>query len=106
MEKIWEQIVNWLTANASEIADDILSGVTQEEITELEKYMQVKFPEDFKQSYLIHNGQQGYVDPLMGEWELLSLEHIKSEWDVMKKLYDEGEFADSVLQLKFNVLCL
>ena len=96
MEKVWQKIDNWLRANASEIASDLLTGATQEEFAEVEKHIQIQFTQDFKQSYLIHNGQQGYADPLMGEWKILSLKHIRSEWDIMKKLYDESVFSDAI----------
>lgn len=94
MDQIWQRIEDWLKANYPEILDDLILGATVEEIAEVEEHIQISFPHEFKVSYLIHNGQEGDSEPLMDEWELLSLEYIVNEWDLMKDLYDRGDFKD------------
>jgi cell wall assembly regulator SMI1 len=94
MEKIWNQIDFWLRANVPDIHSDLLAGATDEEIYSAEEHMDVKFPEDVKISYKIHNGQIGDASPLLGEWELLSLEDMINQWNIMKKLVDAGKFTN------------
>jgi len=94
MEKIWNRIDSWLQANLPEIYSDLLPGATEEEIRLAEEHMGVYFPEDVKISYRIHNGQIGDESPLLGEWELLSLEDMINQWNIMKKLFDAGKFTN------------
>lgn len=95
MQKIWNKIENWLKSHNSAIFNNLSSGATEEKIMRIEDEMNIQFPEDFKQSYLIHNGQESETTPLIEEWELLSLEYILDEWHIMKNLYDQGRFLDA-----------
>lgn len=94
MEDIWNRIESWLMVNAPDILNDLLPGATEEEIFSAQEHMSINFPEDVKTSYLIHNGQLGMSDPLMGEWQLLSLKDIQIQWDGLKELFDAGQFAN------------
>lgn len=93
MKEVWNRIESWLKANAENVLDSLQPGATEEEIAETEKYLGVQLPEEIKESYRIHNGQ--YENKLIGFIEgrdFLSLNRIKSEWNVWKELVDGGDF--------------
>lgn len=92
MQIIWRQIESWLQAHVPTILDDLLPGATDKEIQAAEKLFGVQFPDDVKASYSVHNGQQGQAAPLMGDWQLLSLEDIASQWKIMQDLVAAGKF--------------
>ncbi|SRR5258708_25640677 len=92
MQTTWKRIESWLAANAPKILNDLLPGATDEQFRSAEKLLGVEFPDDVKTSYNIHNGQQGLTAPLIGEWQLLSLKDIVSQWEIMKDLFDAGKF--------------
>src|SRR2546421_31964 len=92
MQTVWKRIESWLNGNAPEILSDLLPGATGKKLRSTEKILGVEFPDDVKSSYRIHDGQQGQSSPLMGEWQLLSLEDMVSQWKIMKDLVDAGKF--------------
>jgi cell wall assembly regulator SMI1 len=94
MKLVWLRIEQWLAANAPVILESLLPGATDEEILRTETYLDVTFPEAVRESYLIHNGQAINVVGLIGEWELLSLDGIRSNWKTWKYLLDSGNFND------------
>jgi cell wall assembly regulator SMI1 len=103
MKEIWTKIDHWLELNCHEILEDLLAGVTIEEIINLEQELDIKLPDLFKQCYQIHNGQDGSASGLLGEWELFSLANIKNEWNVMKDLVDDGTFTNITSQPDFGI---
>ena len=115
MQLSWTRIENWLADNAPEILENLNPGATEEEIKRTEEFLGVSFPEDFKDSYLIHNGQKPYVDTpdgqqwkdycLMDMWQLLSLDRIKHEWSIWKELLDTGGLGDNYMTLDNGEVC-
>lgn len=94
MKEIWTQIDDWLIANAPQIFEDLQSGASETEISELEESLAIKLPEDVKASYRIHNGQSDGTYGFLDGREFLSVERIKQEWTVWKDLLDSGTFQD------------
>ena len=92
MQDVWARLETWLHANAPTLVETLQPGATEEQITQAEAFLSVHFPDGFKASYRIHNGQVPYLDGLIGTRELLSLERIQDEWSVWKDLLDSGEF--------------
>lgn len=92
MKEIWKRIETWLEANAPEIFDDLEPGASDQEIKEAEEYLKVEFPEDFKDSLKIHNGQKGNASWLIDGWQFLPLEKIMEEWDAWSDLMNSGDF--------------
>lgn len=93
MEKTWEKIEKWLETNAKHVFDSLQPGATDEEIAKTEEYLGVKFPKEVKEVYKIHNGQ--YSGKMLGfieGREFLSLEEIKSQWQIWKELVEGGDF--------------
>lgn len=93
METIWNRIESWLKVEATEICIDLLPGATEKEIHDMEEFVGIEMPSDVKSSFSIHNGQLGAAAPLMGEWQLISLEVMLKRWNILKDLYDAGEFT-------------
>ena len=95
MREIWARIEKWLAENTPEDLEILNSGASLAEIEEAEQFLGVKFPDDAKESYQIHNGQPleapGLID---GGWRFLSLARIKDEWNVWKELLDSGTFDE------------
>lgn len=94
MEEILERIENWLRNNAPQVLKTLQSGASKGQISELEEFLAVKFPDDVKSLYLIYNGQSSFDCGLLDDLEFLSLERIKDEWSVWKELLDDGIFQD------------
>jgi cell wall assembly regulator SMI1 len=96
MKELWERLELWLKSNYPELLDSLNDGATDEMIINAEEKMGIKFPNDFKESLKIHNGQKGNFDypGLIGGYELLSLDNIVEEWQVWTNLLNDGEFND------------
>ncbi len=91
MEKLIDSLKNWLIHNVH-VESPLKTGASDEEFVALEKIVQVKLPEDFKQFYKFHNGQSEeapYITPL---GELLSLDGIAFQWGLWKELVDDNAF--------------
>ena len=86
MEDIWKK----LEALSQEKEGESLrlrSGTTEEKIAEAEKTMNLKFPEDFRQYLLTHNGQED--GRKRGSWLLGSLDEIVAQWKDDRELEEE-----------------
>jgi len=96
MKAIWEKFENYLLKETKEAYDDLNSGASKEQIDALEVELNIKFPKDFREFLMIHNGsKEGFG--LIDCFELLSLEGIKSEWDIWQELLEDESFEfDSV----------
>lgn len=112
MQAIWTRIEDWLANNAPETLRNLNPGATDAEIASTEEFIGISFPDDFKDSYRIHNGQRAYDETpdgqqidycLMDMWQLLSLDRIKDEWSCWKGLLDDGTFDDSNITLDNGV---
>lgn len=94
MKKIWELIELKLKEIAPDILNDLNSGVSDEEIADLEKTINVKLPDDVIAFYKVHNGQKGDSGGFFRCEEWLSFERIKGEWGIWKGLLDSGTFQE------------
>lgn len=93
MREIWARIEAWLEANVPSGASVLSTGAADEEIADTERFLGVSFPEDFRASLRLHDGQCG--GPwLMWGCDLLSLAGIREQWSVWKDLLDRGTFKD------------
>jgi cell wall assembly regulator SMI1 len=81
IQDIWERIETWLRNNAPELLNNLNSGATINEIARVEGVVGVSFPEDFRLSLSIHNGQKNSSPRFFyGNCKLLSLSHIEEIW--------------------------
>ncbi len=90
IENIWKQIEAWLQANAPEVLAKLLPGATPKDIEAAEHALKTKFPAEMTPSYLIHDGQDDFAAPVMGEWELLSLQNMEKAWKTNSQLLETG----------------
>jgi cell wall assembly regulator SMI1 len=89
---IWQRIDKWLGINATEVLHMLQPGASEAEIRETEEFLSVEFPDDVKDSYLIHNGQSSSNIGIINGLEFLSLRRIREEWTNWKDLSDSGDF--------------
>lgn len=92
MRELWDRLEAWLAANAPTLLETLQPGATEEQIAQAEALLGIRFPEAFKASCRIHNGQEALAEGLMDAREFLSLERIQDEWTVWKELLDSGTF--------------
>ena len=91
----WRRIEKWFGENGPSGLSAFHPGATETEISKLETALGVVLPADFAASYRLHNGAKTEpVIALCGWQEFFPLTVIKSRWDVWKKPFDDGVFAD------------
>ncbi len=94
MEELWERYEKWLSKHASELLSELNDGASEWEIEEAEATIAIDFPEEFKESLLIHNGGQA-GNGLIGNWELLNLREITAISTDMEEAVEEGIFGNN-----------
>ncbi|MCG5059967.1 MAG: SMI1/KNR4 family protein [Limnoraphis sp. WC205] len=94
MNTIWERIDHWLTAHAPQVLESLNPGATDQEIAQVEEILGVDFPEDFKQSYRIHNGQHEDSYSLFPNLQFLSLQGIIEIYKKWPEFLDEKFICD------------
>jgi cell wall assembly regulator SMI1 len=95
MEEIWERIDAWLKVNASKVFETLQAGASDSQIQTIEDALSVKFPEDFRVSYRIHDGQlqsKSFWGLIPDAEDFLCLERLQGEWQKWKELLDSGDF--------------
>jgi len=97
---IWRRIEAILEAQAPEIKKSLNNGATKKALRKLETLCRVSLPDDFKVSYLLHDGQNSGQESLIREgvftkegYVLMPLEYIVAEWKSWKELETNGEFS-------------
>lgn len=88
----WDRLKKWLYKSCPLMVTSLNKGASSEQLSELEKTLDVSLPEDYKDFLQIHNGQI-FNSPALVDLEVLnSTDFILSEWKFWKELYDAGEF--------------
>lgn len=95
MQEVWKRIESWLSTQESELWKGLNPGATDAEIAETEAFLGVTFPEEVRECYRIHNGQQPDAPGLFPGGEFLSLQQICAQWKIWKDLLDRGDLKDS-----------
>ncbi len=100
MEKLWNELK--IQISDFELKPEIIlnNGATQKEIEETELFLNVELPIDYKDFMKIHNGQNSSESWLIYNHEFLSLERLKDEWSIWKKLLDKKAFERNGLSIK------
>ena len=90
----WKRIAAWLSENDPERLKSLQKPATNREIASTEKSLGVKFPEDLKKSYRVHNGQARRSSLIVdnGTFYFLSLEEVIREWKIWVDLVASGTF--------------
>ena len=92
MVQTWERFESWIKTNANQLQGTLNEGASLELIQSTEKELQVSFPQDFKDFYMVHNGQKSGTGGLIDMDELLSLEETVGQWSVWHELLNSGDF--------------
>lgn len=74
MKDLWQQFES-LVEQTKEAREELNSGAPRAAITELEATLEIKLPDDFIESYLLHDGQKG-IAALFGEFRLLPIKEM------------------------------
>ncbi len=95
MQDAWNRIVAWCERYAPEVLAGLNPGATDAQIAEAEAHLGVAFPDDLRELYRLHDGQNSdSPSPLPpGEW--LSLMRLCGEWDAWEGLRRDGDFDGS-----------
>lgn len=102
MRDIWNRIESWLAINAPKLLNNLRPGAIDAQIQEIEELLGVQFPEDFKASYRIHDGQVFDAPNFFDNWEFLSLKRIIDEYNFWKELWNEGKLGDGREECRGN----
>jgi|AGTN01.1.fsa_nt_gi Protein involved in beta-1,3-glucan synthesis len=100
IEYLWIRIESWLSDNAPSLLRSLLPPVSEDELKEFEKKMQVKMPADFVESLKVHNGQstrglqsdKGFG--LFGDTFLLELDEIHNTRNFLVKQAEKDKAND------------
>jgi len=97
MDQTWNKLIKGLdqiTENFKEFNYELFPGVTEKKIQSIEKIIGKNFPEDFKNFYKVHNGENSNGSGIMKGEEFLSMERILEEWNVWFELLENKTFTD------------
>lgn len=91
MKEIWRRLESWYRDYAPEVAASLKAGATEAQLARLEKRLGRRLPEDFRESYKLHDGQResARVGLAMG----MNLQPLAWSLDWMKRLEDFGKDA-------------
>lgn len=91
---LWQRLETWAERNAPEMLDELQGPATQVELEELEKRLQRTLPEDFKQSLLIHNGEDdGWPARVFEHGAYLPVPGIYAQWKHLNFVAGEQEYV-------------
>jgi cell wall assembly regulator SMI1 len=93
----WKTIDNFLIKNNNEIYSSLLGPAEENEIINLENILNVKLPDTFKESLLIHNGQDEHnnIITFIDYQKLLSINEMIENYKMFCDLF-EGEIVDFI----------
>ena len=94
MKKTWDMFESWLAANWNEGLQHLNPPATDDEISELEKVLNVKLPDDYKACLKIHNGQDENVGGIFDNSEFLSTQAVIAQHSIWKQLEESGQFDE------------
>jgi len=91
IHQFWNRIENWLHLRQVDCASVLADGVSEEELNYFEHTFLVRFPKDFRSSFLIHNGFREPCGLIYGG-NLLSITEIKNKYEHLKPNEDWKPF--------------
>lgn len=93
MKDVVERLGQWLWKNCPAYLDKLAPGATDEAISACEKLLGVAFPDGMRELYRWRNGvAEGEVAPVIGRYDLMSLDHVVSTQKLMNELLEQGDF--------------
>jgi cell wall assembly regulator SMI1 len=79
----WDVIHDWMRGHSPTLLPKLNKPASKAALADLEKSVGLVLAEDFKASYLIHDGADPYSGPLVGV-PFMSLARIVKEWKTLK----------------------
>jgi cell wall assembly regulator SMI1 len=92
MKELWERIIAWFAANAPPEPDffSIADGADERDIRSAETLLGLAFPDDVRESYLLHNGSNE-TGVFENQW-LLSVDEVVATWSLCRQGMAYGPF--------------
>lgn len=86
-ELSWQRIDTWIEQSYPELFDQLIEGATSNDLNDLEHDLECALPADVRESYSVHDGQEGGGKPtgVFFGIVLLDLEGISEEWNVWRR---------------------
>jgi cell wall assembly regulator SMI1 len=93
--KYWKTIENFLKKTDIEIYNSLLGPTDEKNIKELENILKINLPETFKESLLIHNGQNENNNfiTFVDYQKLSSVNKIANDYKMYCDLFDESDVS-------------
>jgi cell wall assembly regulator SMI1 len=88
IREIWQRLESWFQDYAPEVASDWNPGATEAQLVQLEEWLGCRLPEDFRESYKIHDGQK---DDTVGLAFGMALQPLDWSLSRMKEFVDFGK---------------
>lgn len=87
----WRRIEEWADEHYPELYDQICEGATHNDLIELEHQLDCSLPQDVRESWMIHDGQErgGIPTGIIFSSMLLDCEEIVQEWDNWRTVNNE-----------------
>ncbi|MBD1909243.1 MULTISPECIES: SMI1/KNR4 family protein [unclassified Leptolyngbya] len=89
MNELWFTLEHWLSQHFPEVLADLNPGCSDEELDELERWLNCSLPEDFRAFYKRHNGQIGEAPGLFLGLPFLSTDALYGEWCTWQGLAED-----------------
>ena len=97
---LWKRLKKAIKRSA-DVKPMLRKGASESDLADLEAAIGAKLPDDFRASYLLHDGQPDGAESLFPEefldldcgYDFLSLEYALAQWRPWKELIDVNEFA-------------
>ena len=106
LEQSFSRIQNWLTQNAPPLANVLRPPATIEQITQVERELDIIFPASVRQAYLLHDGESPESDGIFDLARWLSLGEVIQAHTAAKQIeaeYQFGDFQPGLMIPLFNV---
>ena len=95
IENYWKTIKGFLKKTNEQICNSLQNPAKETDINKLEKILKLNLPDVFKESLLIHNGQNDndYIITFMDYQNLLSANKMIENYKMICKLFGENDFS-------------
>ena len=97
--KAWSAIEKWFAANASSDEFALSAGASESELRRVESAIGLRFPDDLRISYAIHDGVVNQRS-LYFSYYLLTLEEIIKTCNMLKQILEQGNYHGFVASPK------
>ncbi|MBD2328788.1 SMI1/KNR4 family protein [Alkalinema sp. FACHB-956] len=94
LHRIWQRIEDCLQENIPSAWEGLNPPATEEAIIALEQALNIRLPDDVRDSYLRHNGQDSQAPWIFAGWEWHSIERIQEEWTSWNEVLEDGAIDD------------